>query len=105
MPWIHAEDIVGLYLAALDDGAWQGAINACAPEPATNRDFSRALGRALHRPAFAPVPGFAVRLLYGDMAEIVTTGQRAVPMRALERGHAFRHTDLEEALRDALGRG
>jgi uncharacterized protein (TIGR01777 family) len=103
MPWIHAEDIVGLYLAALDDGAWQGAINACAPEPATNRDFSRALGRALHRPAFAPVPGLAVRLLYGDMAEIVTTGQRAVPMRALERGHAFRHTDLEEALRDALG--
>jgi uncharacterized protein (TIGR01777 family) len=103
LPWIHAEDIVGLYLAALDDGAWEGAINACAPEPATNRDFSRALGRALHRPAFAPVPGFAVRLLYGDMAEIVTTGQRAVPMRALERGHAFRHTDLEEALRDALG--
>jgi uncharacterized protein (TIGR01777 family) len=103
MSWIHAEDIVGLYLAALDDGAWEGAVNACAPEPATNRDFSRALGRALRRPAFAPVPGLAVRLLYGDMAEIVTTGQRAVPMRALERGHAFRHTDLEQALRDALG--
>ena len=72
LPWIHAEDIVGLYLAALDGAAWEGPINACAPEPATNRDFSRALGRALHRPAFAPVPGFAVRLLYGDMAEIVT---------------------------------
>ncbi len=103
MPWIHAEDIVELYLATLDDAAWEGAINACAPEPVTNREFSRALGRALHRPAFAPVPGFAVRLLYGDMAEIVTTGQRAVPMRALERGYAFRHTDLEQALRDALG--
>ena len=103
LPWIHAEDIVGLYLAALDGAEWVGAANACAPEPATNRDFSRALGRALHRPAVAPVPGFAVRLLYGDMAEIVTEGQRTVPMRALERGYAFRHTDLGEALRDALG--
>jgi uncharacterized protein (TIGR01777 family) len=104
MPWIHADDIVGLYLAALDDTGWEGAFNACAPEPVTNRDFSRALGRALHRPAFAPVPGLAVRALYGDMAEIVTTGQRAVPRRALERGYAFRHTDLEQALRDAVGR-
>jgi uncharacterized protein (TIGR01777 family) len=103
LPWIHADDIVGLYLAALDDAAWEGPINACAPEPATNRDFSRALGRALRRPAFAPVPGFAVRVLYGDMAEIVTTGQRTVPMRALEHGYAFRHTDLDEALRDAVG--
>jgi uncharacterized protein (TIGR01777 family) len=103
MPWIHADDIVGLYLAALDDASWEGPINACAPEPVTNRDFSRALGRALRRPAFAPVPGFAVRVLYGDMAQIVTTGQRTVPMRALEHGYAFRHTDLDEALRDAVG--
>jgi uncharacterized protein len=102
LPWIHAEDIVGLYLAALDDPSWDGPINACAPDPATNHDFARALGRALRRPAFAPVPGFAVRLLYGDMAEIVTEGQRTVPMRALEHGYAFRHTDLEEALRDAV---
>jgi uncharacterized protein len=101
LPWIHAEDIVGLYLAALD-AAWDGSFNACAPEPATNRDFSRALGRALRRPAFAPVPGLAVRALYGDMAQIVTTGQRTVPMRALEQGYAFRHTDLDEALRDAV---
>ena len=103
MPWIHADDIVGLYLAAARRRVMGGADQRRAPEPATNRDFSRALGRALHRPAFAPVPGLAVRLLYGDMAEIVTTGQRAVPMRALERGYAFRHTDLEQALRDALG--
>ncbi len=103
LPWIHVDDIVGLYLAALDDASWEGPINACAPDPATNRDFSRALGRALRRPAFAPIPGFAVRLLYGDMAQVVTTGQRAVPMRALEHGYAFRHTDLDEALRDAVG--
>jgi uncharacterized protein (TIGR01777 family) len=102
LPWIHADDIVGLYLAALDGEDWEGPFNAAAPDPTTNRDFSRALGRALHRPALAPVPGFAVRLLYGDMAEIVTTGQRAIPARALERGYAFRHTDVERALRDAL---
>jgi NAD dependent epimerase/dehydratase family enzyme len=103
MPWIHADDIVGLYLAAVDDASWEGAINASAPEPVTNREFSRTLGRVLHRPAFAPVPGLALRALYGDMAEIVTTGQRAVPKRALELGYPFRHTDLEQALRDTLG--
>jgi hypothetical protein len=102
MPWIHADDIVGLYLAALDDASWDGAFNACAPDPPTNRDFSRALGRALRRPAFAPVPGLAVRLLYGDMAEVVTEGQRANPAHALERGYSFRHVDLDAALRDAL---
>jgi hypothetical protein len=103
LSWIHADDVVGLYLAAVDDAAWEGPVNATAPEPVTNREFSRALGHALHRPAFAPVPGLAVRALYGDMAEIVTTGQRAVPMRALEQGYGFRHTDLGQALRDAVG--
>jgi NAD dependent epimerase/dehydratase family enzyme len=102
MPWIHVDDVVGIYLAALDDPAWSGAVNATAPEPVTNRDFSKALGRALHRPAVAPIPGVAIRLLYGDMAEIVTDGQRALPRRALELGYAFRHTDLDEALRAAL---
>jgi uncharacterized protein (TIGR01777 family) len=103
LSWIHADDIVGLYLAALDNQDWEGPFNASAPEPATNRDFSRALGRALRRPAFMPVPGLAVRVLYGDMAEIVTKGQRAVPARALEHGYAFRHTDLDAALREAVG--
>jgi uncharacterized protein (TIGR01777 family) len=102
MPWIHADDIVGIYLAALDDESWTGPIIAAAPDPPTNREFSRALGRALHRPAIAPIPALAVRLLYGDMAEIVTEGHRTAPTRLLEHGYAFRHTDLEEALRDAL---
>ena len=102
MPWIHADDIVGIYLAALDDESWTGPIIAAAPDPPTNRELSRALGRALHRPAIAPIPALAVRLLYGDMAEIVTEGHRTAPTRLLEHGYAFRHTDLEEALRDAL---
>ena len=57
MPWIHVDDVVGIYLAALDGDAWEGPVNASAPEPVTNKTFSKALGRALHRPALAPVPG------------------------------------------------
>jgi uncharacterized protein (TIGR01777 family) len=102
LPWIHADDLVGLYVQALGDATWSGAYNGSAPEPVTNKAFGRALGRALHRPAVAPVPGFAIRLLYGDMAEIVTEGQRAVPERPLAAGFAFRHADLDEALGDAL---
>ena len=102
MSWIHVDDVVGLYLAALDGDAWEGPVNASAPEPVTNEAFSKALGRALHRPAFAPVPGLAVRVLYGDMAEIVTKGQRVIPRRAQELGYAFEHPDLDEALRSAL---
>jgi uncharacterized protein (TIGR01777 family) len=102
MPWIHVDDVVALYLAALDGGAWEGPVNASAPEPVTNAAFSKALGRALRRPAFAPVPGLAVRTLYGEMAEIVTKGQRVVPRRAQELGFAFAHPDLDEALRSAL---
>lgn len=101
MPWIHVDDVVGIYLNAIDDPAWSGPVNATAPEPVTNKEFSRALGRALHRPAIAPIPGFAIRALYGDMAEIVTEGQRAIPRRTLELGYAFRYTDLDEALKSA----
>jgi uncharacterized protein (TIGR01777 family) len=104
MPWIHLDDVVGIYLQALDDPAWSGPVNATAPEPVTNKEFSRALGRALHRPAFAPVPGLAVRLLYGEMADIVIHGQRAVPARTEALGYGFRHPALDEALRDALRR-
>ena len=102
MPWIHVDDVVGMYLAALDDPSWSGPVNATAPQPVTNREFSKALGRALHRPAVAPVPAFALRMLYGDMAEIVTEGQRAVPARAQELGYDFRHPDLDAALAAAL---
>jgi uncharacterized protein (TIGR01777 family) len=103
MPWIHADDVVGIYLRAIDDPAWQGPVNATAPEPVTNKTFSTALGRALHRPAIAPIPGAAIRLLYGDMAEIVTKGQRVVPRRTLELGYSYQHTDLDEALGAAVG--
>lgn len=102
VPWIALEDVVGMYVAALSNDRWAGPVNACAPEAVTNADFSRALGRALKRPAVLPIPGFALRLLYGEMASVVTASQRMVPKRALELGYEFRHTDLDEALRAAL---
>jgi uncharacterized protein (TIGR01777 family) len=105
MPWIHVDDLVALYLAALDGdgGDWRGPLNGSAPTPVSNRDFSKALGRALHRPAVAPVPRAALRLLYGEMEQIVTTGQRAVPRRPLALGFRHAHPQLDEALRSALG--
>ena len=102
MPWIHREDEIGLLLAALDNPGFSGPVNGSAPEPATNRDFSRALGRALHRPAFAPIPAAAIKVLYGDMAQIVVKGVRMVPGRAAELGYTFRHPDLDEALGSTL---
>jgi uncharacterized protein (TIGR01777 family) len=102
LPWIHRDDEVGILLAAIDDDRWTGPVNACAPNPVTNKDFSKALGRALHRPAVAPVPALAIKLLYGEMAQIVTTGVRMVPKRAAELGYAFAHPELDEALRAAL---
>ena len=104
IPWVHADDVAGIYLQALDDGNWSGAVNATAPEPVTNAAFSKALGRALHRPGFLPVPAIAIKALYGDMAEIVTKGQNAVPERTMELGYRHRHPDLDQALRSALER-
>jgi len=105
LPWIHVDDVVGIMLAALGDPRWSGAVNATAPTPVTNAAFSKALGRVLRRPAFAPVPALAIRALYGRMAEIVIEGQRAIPRRAQELGYRFRHPHLDEALASALGKG
>ena len=79
-------------------------MNVTAPEPVTNKELSKALGKVLHRPAIAPVPALAVKALYGEMSRVVTTGQRVVPARLEELGYEFRRPDLEDALRDATGR-
>jgi uncharacterized protein (TIGR01777 family) len=101
--WVHRDDVVGMIVAALEDERWSGPLNATAPEPLSNRDFSRALGRALKRPALLPVPAIALQLLYGEMAEIVTEGARVVPAKALVLGYEFLHPQLDEALSAALG--
>ncbi len=100
--WIHIDDVVGGLLRCLDDGSLAGPVNLTAPNPVTNGELSRALGRVLHRPAVLPVPALVLRLRYGEMAEVVTTGQRALPARLGDAGYAFRYPELEPALRDVM---
>ncbi len=101
--WIHIDDEVGLLLWALDDDSVSGTINATAPNPATNRDFSKALGRALGRPAVVPVPGLALDVMYGrEFGAVLRGGQRVMPRRALDLGYEFQHPDLDGALEDLL---
>jgi uncharacterized protein len=100
--WIHRDDLAELIATAARDERWSGPINATAPEPVSNRDFSRALGRALKRPALLPVPGLALQVLYGEMAEIVTEGARVMPAKALVLGFDFVHAELGEALSSAI---
>jgi uncharacterized protein (TIGR01777 family) len=104
VPWVHVDDVVGATIFALEHDGLSGPVNVTAPEPVTNKELSKALGRVLRRPAFAPVPALAVKTLYGEMAEIVITGQRAVPGQLTELGYVFKQPQLEPALRDATGR-
>ncbi len=104
VPWVHVDDVVGATMFALDNEAVSGPVNVTAPEPVTNKELSRTLGRVLRRPAFAPVPALAVKALYGDMAQIVTTGQRAVPAALTTAGYRFKQPELEPALKDATGK-
>jgi len=99
IPWIHIDDEVGLLTLALDREALSGPMNGTAPEPARQRDFVRALGKALGRPAALPIPAFPLRIAMGEMATLALDGQRAVPAVALAAGYEFIHPELEAALR------
>jgi uncharacterized protein (TIGR01777 family) len=98
MSWIHHADVTGLFLLALDNANATGPINGTSPNPVTNRDFSTALGHALHRPSFMPTPPFALRVLLGEVAEVVTTGQRVLPQRALALGYSYKYPMVDAAL-------
>lgn len=102
VPWIHRDDLIGLYVRTIDAADFSGPINACAPNPVTNRAFSRALGRALHRPAVFPVPAIAAKLAVGEVAKYAATGVRLVPARAEELGYAFAYGEIDAALADVL---
>ena len=104
VPWVHLDDVVGAMAFCLGNHDATGPVNLTAPTPVTNADLSRTLGRVLKRPAFLPVPALALKALYGEMAQIVVTGQRAVPARLDELGYQFRYPELEPALRDVLDR-
>jgi uncharacterized protein (TIGR01777 family) len=102
LPWIHHNDLIGMYVRAIDRAGFTGAINGSAPSPVTNREFSKALGRALRRPAVVPVPGIAARIVAGDVARYAVTGVRMVPGRADELGYRFVYPDIDDALADTL---
>lgn len=103
VPWVHVDDIVGMIVLALDKNEVTGAVNGTAPTPVRFEDFAAALGEALGRPSWLPVPGFALRVVMGQMAEAALTGQRAVPRKALAAGYGFRYSGVREALRAVVG--
>jgi hypothetical protein len=98
--WIHLDDHVGIYLLAIDGFA--GPLNATAPQPVTNRDFTRALAAAVHRPALFPAPEFALKLVFGEGASVLTEGQRVLPVEALAAGYTFRFPEIGAACADLV---
>ena len=102
-PWIHIEDEVALFLWTLDHDGASGPINAAAPGAQTMKEFCRSLGRALHRPSWAPVPGPVLKLAVGEFADVLLGGQKLLPKKLLEAGFNFRFPDSDGALADLLG--
>ncbi|HDZ55930.1 MAG TPA: TIGR01777 family protein [Pseudomonas xinjiangensis] len=103
MPWVHIDDEVGIIMHLLNHPQCKGPFNATAPNPVTNREFARSLGKALNRPAVIPVPGLILRAGLGEMAGLLLTGQRAMPAQALASGYRFHFEHLDVALEDVLG--
>jgi NAD dependent epimerase/dehydratase family enzyme len=101
--WIHVDDAVGLYDLAVRNGSISGPVNMVAPEVPTQRELARAIGRAMHRPAFFPAPAFLLRFVLWGQADLVLHGRVAVPAKALAAGYAFRHPTVESALREVIG--
>jgi uncharacterized protein (TIGR01777 family) len=102
MSWITLSDLVRVMQRALIDDNLRGPINAIAPMPVSNREFTRTLGKVLRRPTFMPVPRFALKLLFGELTSVLLGSQRGRPQRLLEAGFEFDHPDLESALRSSL---
>jgi uncharacterized protein len=104
VPWIHLSDEVGVLLWALDTEAVSGVVNGTAPNPVTNKDWSKALGKALGRPAVLPIPGFAVEVKFGrEFGKVAQGGQRVLPRRTEELGYAFKYPEIDGALRNLVG--
>jgi uncharacterized protein (TIGR01777 family) len=102
--WIHRNDWMRIVRWAIDTPDITGPLNLTAPHPVTNTKFAQTLGRVLHRPALAPAPAFAMRLLLGEMADaLILNGQRVLPAKATLHGFEFRYPDLESALRAIYG--
>ena len=105
MPWIHLEDLVRMMLFAAEHESVRGPLNGTAPHPVTNREFTKALGRAIHRPTFMPpVPGFMLKIMFGEFGSILLNSQRAIPKAAEQAGFQFEYPQLESALLEIFSR-
>ena len=103
LPWIHMEDLVGIFRMALEDDKIQGPMNAVAPQLARNRDFTQALGRVLHRPAVIPLPSFVVRALFGKQrSHLLLGGPKAIPKKAQDARYPFRYSDVFKACQQVM---
>jgi uncharacterized protein (TIGR01777 family) len=102
MPWIHVADLARLYVHAAETTAVDGPMNAVAPHPVRNSEFTKALARQLHRPAFLPAPYFGLRLLFGEFAQVLFASQRVVPQVAVDSGFVFQYPEIAAALREIL---
>jgi uncharacterized protein len=98
--WVHLDDHVGIFLLAID--GYAGTLNSTAPHPVTNREFTRVLAAAVHRPALFPAPAFALKLVFGEGASVLTQGQRVLPEATLAAGYTFRHPEIAEACADLV---
>lgn len=103
MSWIHIDDVAGIILYAIENQNVNGALNATAPIPVTNIEFTKTLGRVIRRPTLFPVPTFALKLRYGEFTDFMLMSQRVLPEKTLSMGYEFRYADIESALRASLG--
>jgi uncharacterized protein (TIGR01777 family) len=101
--WIHLQDEVRALRFLIETEEAQGSFNLTAPEPVTNGELAKLIGKTMGRPAFIPVPGFAMRMAFGEVAEVVLNGQRAVPQRLLDLGFEFQFPAVKAGLKDLLG--
>jgi uncharacterized protein (TIGR01777 family) len=104
LSWIHPQDEINAIRFLIDHPEASGAFNLASPNPKTNRDFGKAIGRVLHRPALIPVPAFAIQLVFGEMSIVVLKGQRVVPQRLVEMGFQFSHPEIQEAVKDVISK-
>ena len=102
MSWIHVDDLAAMYIEAVKNPGLQGIFNGTAPYPATSKEFARQLGKTLHRPAFAPAPSFALKLVFGEMSQVLLDGQKVIPAKFQEKNFNFRYPTLDQALKASV---
>ncbi len=100
--WVHMHDLAGAFIFLLAHQEISGAVNVCSPNPVSNKELGKAIGKVLHRPSFLPAPPFMMKLILGEFGDVLLKGQRAIPRRLLDSGFQFQYPDIEEALHDII---